>query len=234
MVFGHIKSKIEKKLTDSFLNNSFKKEIGVFKKLVLENEGLSKAFHIYNELGENKSLNERFAEDFLEECIDLYNRIEIDQRTFSKLTNWIKGVVCENKYQEIDNALNIDSVLIEERIKCKNSIIENLKKKKEEKSTLNVPIPKMLEVANKNLQNYLTTLNESDLNEIKKYKLLTEEDLQNRYLFLSEMVIEKLEKIKNGGDSETAEKIDETITKIKKQKIDTLSFVKLKNFNETL
>ena len=81
MKFGILKSKIEKKLSDSYMNESFKKEISTFKKLVLENESLSKAFHIYNELGEKKGYDDRFAEDFLEECVDLYNRLEVEEKS---------------------------------------------------------------------------------------------------------------------------------------------------------
>ena len=169
MEFGLLKSKIEKKLSDSYLQNNFKKEIKNFKKFVLENESFSKAFHIYNELSENKGYQDRFAEDFIEECIDLYNRLEVDHKSLFLLENWVDSIKIENKYKLIDNVLNKDTVLIEERITSKNQILNTLKTKKEKKEIINLPLDKMLNVANNNLQNYISNLNESDLNEFKKY-----------------------------------------------------------------
>jgi hypothetical protein len=234
MEFGLIKSKIEKKLSDSYMNESFKKEFATFKKLVLENESLSKAFHIYNELGEKKGYDDRFAEDFLEECVDLYNRLEVDEKSIYLLNKWIKNVVTENNYKKIDSVLNADSVLIEERIKSKNQILENLKSKKEDKNLINIPIEKMIEIANKNLNNHLSQLSESEVEQIKKYTSLSKDELSKRYEVISEMVFEKLETLSKSSDNETKQRINETVKRIKTQDINTLSFIKLKSLNETL
>jgi DNA-binding transcriptional regulator YiaG len=234
MEFGLIKSKIEKKLSDSYMNESFKKEFATFKKLVLENESLSKAFHIYNELGEKKGYDDRFAEDFLEECVDLYNRLEVDEKSIYLLNKWIKNVVTENNYKKIDSVLNADSVLIEERIKSKNQILENLKSKKEDKNLINIPMEKMIEIANKNLNNHLSQLSESEVEQIKKYTSLSKDELSKRYEVISEMVFEKLETLSKSSDNETKQRINETVKRIKTQDINTLSFIKLKSLNETL
>ena len=234
MEFGLLKSKIEKKLSDSYMNESFKKEFATFKKLVLENESLSKAFHIYNELGEKKGYNDRFAEDFLEECVDLYNRLEVEEKSIFLLNKWVKNVVTENNYKTIDTVLNTNSVLVEERIKSKNQILENLKSKKEEKKSINIPIEKMVEIANKNLNNHLSQLSESEVKQIKKYTSLSKDELNKRYEVISEMVFEKLEILSKSSDNETKQRIDETVKRIKTQDINTLSFIKLKSLNETL
>jgi hypothetical protein len=234
MEFGLLKSKIEKKLSDSYMNETFKKEFANFKKIVLQNESFSKAFHIYNELNENKGYSERFAEDFLEECIDLYNRIEVDERSVHQLKKWVEGVVCENNYKLIDNVLNTGSVLIEERIRSKNQILENLKSVKEDKKLINIPLEKMVEIANKNLNNHLSQLSESEVGQIKKYTSLSKDELSKRYEVISEMVFEKLETISKSSDDETKQRIDETVRRIKTQDINTLSFIKLKSLNETL
>jgi hypothetical protein len=234
MEFGLIKSKIEKKLSDSYMNESFKKEFATFKKLVLENESLSKAFHIYNELGEKKGYSDRFAEDFLEECVDLYNRLEVDEKSIYLLNKWIKDVVTENNYKKIDSVLNTNSVLIEERIKSKNQILENLKSKKEDKKLINITLEKMVEIANKNLNDHLSQLSESEVDQIKKYTSLSKDELSKRYEVISEMVFEKLETLSKSSDNETKQRIDETVKRIKTQDINTLSFIKLKSLSETL
>jgi hypothetical protein len=234
MEFGLLKSKIEKKLADSYLNESFKKEIANFKKIVLSNESLSKAFHIYNELNDNKNYSDRFAEDFLEECIDLYNRLEVDEKSFFLLEKWVSDVKTENNYTVIDKVLNKGSVLIEDRIKSKTIIIEKLKKPKIKKETINISLSEMVNVANQNLEKYLSELNESDLNMIKKYKSLNESDLKKRYEVISEIVIEKLDQIQKNSNEEIKGKINETINKIKSQDINPLNLVKLISLNETL
>lgn len=234
MEFGLLKSKIEKKLSDSYMNETFKKEFANFKKLILQNESFSKAFHIYNELNEKKGYSDRFAEDFLEECVDLYNRLEVDEKSVFMLKKWVGDVVCENNYKLIDNVLNIDSVLVEDRIKSKAQILESLKSKKEDKKVINVPLQKMVEIANKNLNNHLSQLSESEISQIKKYTSLTKEDLEKRYEIISEIVVEKLQDLSKSSDEETKERIDETITRIKTQNVDVLNLVKLKTLSESL
>lgn len=234
MEFGLLKSKIEKKLSDSYMNETFKQEFANFKKLVLQNETFSKAFHIYNELNQKKGYTDRFAEDFLEECVDLYNRLEVDEKSVFLLKKWVSDVVCENNYKVIDNVLNVDSILIEDRIKSKSQILENLKSKKEEKNIINVPLEKMVEIANKNLNNHLSNLTESEIAQVKKYTSLTKEDLNKRYEIISEIVLEKLQDLSKSSDNETKKRIDETISRIKTQNVDALSLIKLKSLSESL
>jgi hypothetical protein len=62
MKFGILKSKIEKLLAESYTNNTFKKELSNFKKLVLENKNISKVFYLYDELNSNKGLNESMVD----------------------------------------------------------------------------------------------------------------------------------------------------------------------------
>jgi CBS domain containing-hemolysin-like protein len=92
----------------------------------------------------------------------------------------------------------------------------------------------MVEVANNTLSNYLTTLNEEDLATIKKYSTLSKDELSKRYEVLSEMVIEKLEKLTKTSEKEVVSQINETISKIKNDKIDSVSLIKLKTLNESL
>ena len=92
----------------------------------------------------------------------------------------------------------------------------------------------MVEVANNTLSNYLTTLNEEDLATIKKYSTLNEDELSKRYEVLSEMVIEKLEKLTKTSEKEVVSQINETISKIKNDKVDSVSLIKLKTLNESL
>jgi len=234
MEFGLLKSKIEKKLVESYSNKTFEKEIKTFKKLVLKNSEVSKAYHIYEELSKDKGFDKTFAEEFVSECIDLYSRIQLPKSKITLLEKWVNNVKCENQYKDIDTVLGKNTVIIENIINCKRNIVSKLISKSDIKESINIPLKSVLEIANDSLKNYLSELNESELSEIKKYLTLTNEELNKKYEILSEVAISKLEKMKSENDKETSEKITETINKIKTEKIDSISLLKLKNLTEDL
>jgi len=234
MEFGLIKSKIETKLVESYKKDSFNTEIKMFKKLVLENKEVSKMFYLYDELSKEKGYEKSFADDYLNECIDLIERVRIDKKSISLLESWLKDVKSENHYKDIDTVVIKNTVVVENIINSKNTIINNLVKKKDLNKIINVSYDTMVEVANNTLKNYLETISESELKEIKKYSTLTQSELDKRYEVVSEMVIEKLENLSTNSDSTTKTKITETIEKIKTEKIDSVSLFKLKSLNETL
>jgi hypothetical protein len=234
MEFGLIKSKIETKLVESYKKDSFNTEIKMFKKLVLENKEVSKMFYLYDELSKEKGYEKSFADDYLNECIDLIERVRIDKKSISLLESWLKDVKSENHYKDIDTVVIKNTVVVENIINSKNTIINNLVKKKDLNKIINVSYDTMVEVANNTLKNYLETISESELKEIKKYSTLSQTELDKRYEVVSEMVIEKLENLSMNSDSTTKTKITETIEKIKTEKIDSVSLFKLKSLNETL
>jgi len=234
MEFGLIKSKIEKKLTESYSNNTFNSEIKKFNNLVLESSDVKKAYYVYDELSKEKGFDKNFAEEYLSECIELFNKIKISKKELSLLENWISNIKCKNKYKDIDSVLNKNTFIIENILSSKKSIVSRLCSKKEIVDNVNIPLDKIFEVANNTLKTYLETLTESELSQIKKYRTLSESELNNRYEVLSEMVLEKLESISEESDGDTKLKIKETIDKIKNEKVDYISFFKLKSLNESL
>lgn len=234
MEFGILKSKIEKKLSEAYKKENFSKEIKNFKKLVLTNESFSKAYHIYNELSSSKNFEKTFAEDFVNECVELYNNIKFSKESLQLLESWVKDVKIKNQYKDIDVVLAKKTYLVENIIKSKNRLISNLTKKENELSKSKLSIEKVYEIAQENLKNYLSELNESDLKQIKKYLTLNEEELKTKYQVLSEIVVERLESLFEKSDKETKEKIKETISKILNSEIDSLSLLKLKSLNENL
>lgn len=234
MEFGVLKSKIEKKLTESYSNNNFNKAIKTFKDVVLNDPNISRAYHIYNEISKSKGFEKKFAEDYVNECIDIFNRINFSKKSISLLESWISGVKCENHYKDIDTIFNKSTLVIENIIESKNKVISNLTIKESTSELINIPLEKIVEVANENLKNYLLDLNESELNQVKKYLTLPKDEISKRYDVLSELAIEKLENMLSESDKETNEKITETISKIKNDTVDSISLIKLKTLNENL
>ena len=70
--FGLLKSKIEKLMLESYSDKTFKEELKNFKKYILEDKNISKLFYLYDELNSNKGLNESVVDDYIHECITIY------------------------------------------------------------------------------------------------------------------------------------------------------------------
>jgi len=237
--FGNIKSKIEEKLLESYSNNTFKTEMKNFKSLVLGNKNISKLFYLYDEMSSNKGLNESLVNDYIYECITIYENTinKIEDNTISNLKKWVSNVNCENKYENIDNLFSTDVLTIESRLKSKKIISENLIKSPENKKveTVNLPISTMVNIANKTFSNYVESLNESDRKELINFLKTDESELEPQYESIKNEVKSKLNSIvESTPDAETLERVNETLTKVDSETFNKLNYFKLKNLNENL
>lgn len=238
MKFGILKSKIEALLSESYVNNTFKKEIGLFKKNVLNNKNISKLYYLYDDLNSNKGLDNSIVESYVNESISIFNSTskKIKSEDLTKLKNWVKGVEVDNKYSHIDNLFSDNILTIESKIKSKNLIFETLKTKpKVTTDTPKVPIKSIISIANKTITNYVNNLSESDKKEL--VDLLSQDDnvLKENFEPLKSSVISKLTSLKRDNtDYETGKRINETIEKVKLEKYDKLTYFKLKGLNDNI
>lgn len=237
--FGNIKSKIEEKLLESYSNNTFKTEMKNFKSLVLGDKNISKLFYLYDEMSSNKGLNESLVNDYIYECITIYENTinKIDEKTISKLRKWVSGVECKNNYENIDNLFSTDVLTIESRLKSKKIISENLIKSPETKNseTVNLPISTMVNIANKTFSTYVESLNESDRKDLINFLKTDDSELESKFEVMKEEVKTKLTTLKESTeDSDTLNKVNETIGRVESETYNKLSYFKLKNLNESL
>jgi hypothetical protein len=128
--FGIIKSKIEDVLLESYKNDTFKEEFKKFKKLVLENKKIRKLFYLYDDLSSNKGLAESIVDDYVNECITIYENTvnKIQESDITPLKLWVKNSKVVNQYNNIDNLFSRDILTIESRITSKKLISETIKK----------------------------------------------------------------------------------------------------------
>jgi len=238
MKFGILKTKIEKCLTESYENGTFKKDVFLFKELVLNNKNVSKLYYLYDELSKNKGLNESLGSEYINQSIIIYENIinKIDKLNLKELSLWLGHVKSGNNYNDIDNLFSSSVVNLEEKIKSKKTILENLKKQPiTEEETLKVPMDKMVKVANKTVNDYITTLGESDKKKLTSILNESNDKLLIKYDVLKETVIEKLEDLKSEeSNHEVLGKINETIVKVQKESFDKLSYFKLLLLNKNL
>jgi len=238
MKFGLLKSKIEKCLVEAYTNNTIKRDLFVFDQLVAKNKNINKLYFLYDELSSNKGLNESVASDFINQSIVLYENTinKIQKSDIKDLELWVEGTNTQNNYQDIDNLFSNNVLTLENKIKSKKVILESLKKTEETDNELkNVSINEMVKIANKTVKNYLSSLSENEKRKLESILLESDEKLKLKYEIIKEDVIDKLMDLKSKEtDNEVKSKINETITKVKKEKYDKLNYFKLQELNRNI
>jgi len=238
MKFGELKSKIETYLTESYGKGTLKDNLFIFEQLVLKNKNISKIFFVYDELSDKKGLNENIANEFINESTIAFENLhnKINPSELKELNLWVGHVKTENKYKDIDDLFSTNILTLENKIKSKKIIVENLKSKKEESSeTIKVPLKTMVNVANKTVTNFISSLNLSEQKELKKILNTPKETLIENYNKEKEIVLEKLEAQKDKEeDNETIKTIDQVLSKLQNEQFSELNFYKLKQLNEGL
>jgi hypothetical protein len=238
MKFGILKSKIEDCLVESYKKNSLKKDMFVFEELVLKNKSLSTLYFLYDELSKNKGLNESFVNEYINESIILFENTvsKVNKNDVKDLNMWVGHIVSENRYVDVDNLFSNNISTLEEKLKSKKTISENLKKNPtEEKEVFEVPLKSMVDVANNTIKSYIDGLNESERKQLNVLLTTSDEKLNQKYDFLKEDVIEKLESLlSENEDTEVSEKINETIEKLQTEDYDKLNYFKLKQLRQNL
>jgi hypothetical protein len=235
--FGILKSKIEKVLVESYTNNTFKEELKRFKTYVLENKNISKLFYLYDELNSKRGLNEFIANDYINECITIYENTinKVREKDILKLKNWVGNIKTENEYTNIDDLFSNDVLTIESKIKSKKLIKESLTKPRPiQKEYVSLPLSTMVGIANKTISNYVGSLNESEKKELIEFLNTNDSSLENDFNVVKQEVVTKLTNLKEGSDSETLSRINETIQKVSSEKCDKFTLFKLKKLKENL
>lgn len=238
MKFGLLKTKIETLLTESYKKNTFKNEIKTFKILVLENKKISKLFQIYNELNSNKGLDDSMANDYINECIKIYENSvnKISNKELTILENWVKNINVKNEYETLDNLFSNDITILEKKISSRKVIKESISKKPIQKTNdvVKLPISTMINVANKTISSYIEKLDESQKQELKNLLTTPETELNTNFNVVKKEVLNKLNSLKEDVDTETKNRINETIEKVSSEECNVLTYVKLKSLKENL
>ena len=232
MTFGQIKSLIEKNLLESYNNEAaFKKSLREFKHNVLNNKSISKVYSLYDQLITPQGLSESDAKEFIEEGVNLLQRI----LPTIKLPKSLEEQV-ENNYKHIDTLVYTKNVSIKERVVAKKNIEAILKTNKGAiKESINIPVSSMVKIANQTLRNYIETMDENSKKEFFQIVSEDNKNLENRFEELKTSAITKLQSIlENESENDVKTKINETIDKLKDEKFDQLNFLKLKNLESSL
>ena len=232
MTFGKIKSIIENKLIESYKDEKeFKKSLREFKHNVLNNKTMSKLYSLYDQLSTPQGLTESDAKDFLEEGINLIQKLLPNiklPKTFSENV--------ENKYSNIDTLVYTNKLNLLERVDSKKNITKILTSNTNiVKESINIPLKSMVSIANQTLNNYVDNLDESSKKEFLQLISEDSKSLEDKFETIRESAISKLNSIlEKEEELELKTKLSETIDRLKGEKFDQLNYLKLKNLEESI
>ena len=233
MKFGQLMSKIEELLINSYVNETVKLELKNFNKLVLENKNASTMFFIYTELSKNKGLDKELAEAYINESLRQIEKISPKLNT-QKIEYWVKDVVCENNYKDIDNIVYSTTDKIMETVTSKKTLISLLSESSEVKSHIDLPIETLLNIANKSIKGYIENLDEDSKRDLSKVLMTEDVELSKEFDELKSKTIGKLSNITESLDDITSKKLQETIDQIQSDTFSKINYVRLYNLHNNL
>jgi hypothetical protein len=232
MTFGKIKSLIENNLIESYRDEKeFKKSLREFKHNVLSDKTMSKVYSLYDQLSTPQGLSESDAKDFLEEGINLIQKLLPNIKMPKTLSESV-----DNKYSDIDNLVYTNKLDLLERINARKNITNILTTNNNVvKESINIPLKSMVTIANQTLNKYIQNLDESSKKEFLKLISEDAKSLETKFETIRESAINKLNAIlEKEEEFELKTKISETIDRLKVEKFDQLNFLKMKNLEESI
>lgn len=230
MTFGQVKSIIEKNLIESYKNErEFKKTLREFKHNVLNDKSISKVYNLYDQLSTPQGLNEKEANEFLSEGLNLIQKI----LPSIKLPKSIKE--SNNEYSDIDVLVYTNKLDIKERLKSKQNILSVLQSTKKINESINLPIKSMVKIANQTLESYISEMDQDSRKAFMDVIKSDTEKLQENFSELKQKTLDKLHEIlKKEAEKEVVEKLNETIERLKSEEFNQLNYVKLVNLEKNL
>lgn len=232
MKFGQLLSKIENLMVNSYVNESLKKEMSTFKKLVLENKNLSSLYYLYTELSKNHGFDSETSQIFLEESLKQIEK-NLSNANTKKIESWVKEIVCENQYQDIDNMVYSRPNTILESVKSKKQILQNLSQKTQVKESINLPLETILRVANTQLESYIDTLDENSKSQLSKVLMTEDNQLSVEFQDLKSKTVNVLSGMSSEDDL-TQKKLKETIEQVQNDDYSKINYVRLYNLYNNL
>ena len=224
MKFGQLLSKIEGLMVNSYVNETTKFEVRNFKKLVLENKNVSTMFYIYTELSKKKGYDKTLSESYINESLRQVEKI-LPKLNTQKIEYWVKDVVSENNYKNIDNLIYNSPDKIMENVESRKTLIETT----EVKTAIQLPMETLLNIANKEISSYIENLDEDSKRDLSKVLMTEDAELSKEFEELKTKTINSLSNLNESMDESTTKKLQETINQIKGEEFSKINYVRLYN-----
>ena len=239
--FGVLKTKILKKLTDSYSNKD-KKEVKDILNTIKENKDFKEMYLFYEEI-ENKYFDDKdIAKLYVEEIQSVLKDKSDKIASFTKQLNTkLKEVeINENElYSNLDLLIQEENLSnIDKKIIAKKKLVEHLTTKKEivkKEETQLVENENLLYAVLANNFNvlYNNSLNESQKKELQGILSLTDEDLEVKISDLKESILGQVGNIlsesKDGDLTSKLTKVKNEVNEMESSKFNYYRLIQLKN-----
>ena len=215
-------------MINSYVNETTKLELRNFKKLVLENKKASTMFYIYTELSKKNGYDKTLAEAYINESLRQVEKL-LPKLNTQKIEYWVKDVVSENNYKDIDNLIYNSSDKIMENVESRKTLIKNLSETTEVKTAIQLPMETLMNIANREISSYIENLDEDSKRDLSKVLMTEDVELSKEFEDLKVKTIHSLSNINESMDDITIKKLQETINQIKGEEFSKINYVKLYN-----
>jgi succinate dehydrogenase flavin-adding protein (antitoxin of CptAB toxin-antitoxin module) len=240
---GVVKSKILKKLTESFSTND-KSEMKTIVSKIVSNKEFKEMYLFYEEI-ENKYFdNVDTAKLYVEELnLILKNKTKNMSKFCKELNENLKGIETEthelysylDQLSEDDNLSNLDKKVI-----AKKKLVEHLTNKKETKIEEGVDYTNNENLLYSVLANnfnalYSQNLNEEQKEELKNILSMSDVDLNGSVSELKETILSKVNNILNEDtETELASKLTSVISEVNSMETTKYNYYRLKQLKDGL
>lgn len=235
--FGIIKSKILKKLTDSYSEQN-KSEMKIILNIIKEDKNFKDMYLLYEEI-ENKYFEDREVAKLYVKELDSIMKGKFTEiaETCKKLDKILSDVTCDNDpiYESIDLLSEDDKLYnIEKKVYAKKNLFEHLTKKKNdglvEAATYTENENLLYAVMANNFNSlYESSLNEEEKNELKHLLSISGFDLEKQTQELSEEILTKISVIlTENNDTDLIEKLQSVENEVKSMQPTKFNLYKLK------
>lgn len=215
-------------MINSYVNETTKLELRNFKKLVLENKNASTMFYIYTELSKKNGYDKTLAEAYINESLRQVEKL-LPKLNTQKIEYWVKDVVSENNYKDIDNLIYNSPDKIMENVESRKTLIKNLSETTEVKTAIQLPMETLMNIANREISSYIENLDEDSKRDLSKVLMTEDVELSKEFEDLKVKTIHSLSNINESMDDITIKKLQETINQIKGEEFSKINYVKLYN-----
>jgi hypothetical protein len=236
--FGTIKSKILKKLTESYISKN-KSEIKEIVTIMKSDKEFKDLYLFYEEI-ENKHIeNIDTAKLYVEEIgTILKNKNLLIENTCNILSEKLKGIIAEDNkfYDALDQLLDVDSLKnIEKKVEAKKKIVEVVTTEKKfniKESTEFTKNETLLHAVMANDFNsyYDEVLSEEEKIELKMILSLSKDELSEKITTIKESIFNKINShLNESTDNTLKEKLNEAKNQVINSEISKYSYYKLKS-----
>lgn len=239
--FGIVKSKLLRKLTESYSKRN-KKEVKDLLAILKENKDFKEMYLFYEDMEKKYFDDEKTALQYIEEIKTILKEKNKNiSQISSKLNKELKDVeINENKlYDSLDLLIQEDSLNnIDKKIAAKKILIEHLTKQKNEDKKTDIKVVENENLLYAVLSNnfnvlYNDKLNESQKKELKNIISLNEEELDEKTTNLKESVLNQVNTILNESNdfdlTNKLNKVKEEVTQMETSRYNFYRLQQLKN-----